>query len=510
MRRLCHTLLTGFFTVMLAVNAAAGKALVIDNGAVSNVVTFLQSRGIECTVITAASFVQGKEREYDFCILSGGSASITSGYLAEEYLMIDSALVPIFGICMGHQMIASHYDGWVGSLGAGTIQCTMNVAVHNLDELGMDYTEDSLNVWENHSWGVRGTVPGFTIYGESKYCVEFIKHDVKPLVGTQFHPENRRDGNQGYIVLDWFLNVFVPRFWERPRFTCDGSATVRMGQPFKYRITYNHPLGGTAAVTALGALPGWLTFRGDSLSGTPTACGQDTARFALKVNAAVYDTLVLVIAVLPNNLANGTTHRGDSQNFDANDPLERLWDGDVASAYGPGSGSSDSFWVEYDLGQVYRLDLLRFHGDNSGTWISTRYSVYVKQEVAESWQPVINDQPCRGTRWYETTVDIAARYLRLVVVGDTVAHTVQAREFEVFGEPETPTVVARLAAEPLWPARPGKAGLYDITGRFVGRVSTGRTGHHTQPTGIYIIVDETWIRNNGIIGKHLVSGGFLE
>ncbi|MGD9224138.1 MAG: DUF5123 domain-containing protein [Desulfobacteraceae bacterium] len=142
------------------------------------------------------------------------------------------------------------------------------------------------------------------------------------------------------------------------------------------------------------------------------------------------------------NLANDTTHIGDSENFGATEPVENLWDGEYSQQAGsPGNTGIDSFWVEFDLGAMYDLSMIRFYGDAEGTWVSKRYSVLVKKEETDEYTPIIDNADCFSSDMYQTDLsDVSARYIKLVVVGDTDAHATQCREFKVFGTPSTTVI----------------------------------------------------------------------
>ena len=135
----------------------------------------------------------------------------------------------------------------------------------------------------------------------------------------------------------------------------------------------------------------------------------------------------------PDNLANALTRMADSENFSTASPIAGLWDDDTSGNTGTTAASSDnSFWVEYDLGQIYDLSQSRFFGDAVGNWVSDEYSVLVKSALNDAYTTVIANAPARGNQWYEAMLNTQARFVKLEVVGDP-GKGVQAFEFEVKG-----------------------------------------------------------------------------
>ena len=135
------------------------------------------------------------------------------------------------------------------------------------------------------------------------------------------------------------------------------------------------------------------------------------------------------------NLANGSTHIDDSGEFSPDNPVCGLWDGDTnGSEIGsPGNQDIDSFWVEYDLGSIFRLKKVRLFGDSVGTWVSKSFRVEGKVSQDEPYTTLVDKKECSGNQWYEQAISARARFVRLTVTGDTDLHRTQAREFEVLG-----------------------------------------------------------------------------
>jgi len=140
---------------------------------------------------------------------------------------------------------------------------------------------------------------------------------------------------------------------------------------------------------------------------------------------------------LDDNLANGCSHVGNSQNFGLSSPASSLWDGIVSAGVFKSSAGNmeiDSFWVEYDLGTSYQLEKIKLFGDTYGSWVCKNFSVVTKLNVGDAYSNLVQSADCFGNQWFEKTVSKEARYIKLIVVGDVVMHRTQAMEFEVMGK----------------------------------------------------------------------------
>jgi hypothetical protein len=192
--------------------------------------------------------------------------------------------------------------------------------------------------------------------------------------------------------------------------------------------------------------PGLTLSRDGEITGFPENAGSYQINFKVKDElgqTAFEETAITISPDEGANLANGHTIIDHSENFDPGSPVDGLWDGDVSgeAAASPGSGESDSFWVEYDLGKRYRISTIRFFGEATGQWVSKSYRVEIRKSRKDGWFRLVDDEDCFADQWFETLVDDSVRYIRLTVTGDPAAGSVRARAFEVYaGDIETGTV----------------------------------------------------------------------
>ena len=245
--------------------------------------------------------------------------------------------------------------------------------------------------------------------------------------------------------------------------------TIANNNPPEGQISksYSHTLeasGGTAPYSwsvSSGALPAGLSLSsGGVISGTPVR-GQ-TSIFTVRVTDVNggQSTRELAISVMNPaevNLISSDFLYGNCGQFGSGNPLSALWNGDVsgAAASSPGSGTVDSFWVEFDFKEVHRLSRVRLFGDADGSWVSRTFSVFVKNDEYEPWTQIVNDKECFGNRWFESETTADARFLRLSVKGNPQSNSVQVRAFEVYGEPLSPGKTSIMTKAALNSVKPG-------------------------------------------------------
>ncbi len=148
----------------------------------------------------------------DLIILSGGMKQEVVDelngrhYYEQEFELIRNSKVPIFGICLGLQMMAYAMGGSLKKL--NNLQ-HKNIPV-KLNHIGHEILgHGDLFVHERHAWVVDeldGT--GFSVLAESDDGVEIIHHKHKNLFATQFHPEidvNKHSETNFWRLIDRFL-----------------------------------------------------------------------------------------------------------------------------------------------------------------------------------------------------------------------------------------------------------------------------------------------------------------
>ncbi|WP_436935958.1 GMP synthase subunit A [Halovenus marina] len=121
----------------------------------------------------------------DGLVLSGGPDISDIGN-CPAYLDLD---IPVFGICLGMQIIAAELDGRVGP---GEYGGYADVTVQITDETDplVGSLAPETRVWASHADEVKEVPSGFTRTARSDVCgVEAMSDTDRALFGVQWHPE---------------------------------------------------------------------------------------------------------------------------------------------------------------------------------------------------------------------------------------------------------------------------------------------------------------------------------
>ncbi len=132
-------------------------------------------------------------------ILSGGPLSIFEDQEDYAFLFDDSEL-PILGICYGMQIMGKVFGGVVEK---GVVGEYGHAKLH-FKEGTINSCPDSFDVWMSHSDHISKIPDGFIHLLESDNgLVAGIKHEQRPILGLQFHPEVHHS-EYGKEILDYF------------------------------------------------------------------------------------------------------------------------------------------------------------------------------------------------------------------------------------------------------------------------------------------------------------------
>ncbi|MEF8778028.1 MAG: GMP synthase subunit A [Natronomonas sp.] len=140
--------------------------------------------------------------EADGIVLSGGPDMDRIGR-STEYLDLD---VPVFGICLGMQLIAAELGGRVGS---GDYGGYADVTVDIEDEADplVGSLAPETRVWASHADEVKSLPEGFVRTAKSDICgVEAMSDTDRDLYGVQWHPEVAHT-EEGEAVFENFLAI---------------------------------------------------------------------------------------------------------------------------------------------------------------------------------------------------------------------------------------------------------------------------------------------------------------
>jgi carbamoyl-phosphate synthase small subunit len=180
------------------------KVLLLDCGVKNNIIRCLLAR--DCTVITVPWNHDISREKFDGLLISNGPGN--PEYCRETITGITYALdndIPIFGICLGNQLLALAAGGKVFKLKYGHRS-------HNQPVL-LKGTNRAFITSQNHGYAVdTDSLPQewkvlFTNINDG--TVEGIKHRGKPFFSVQFHPEASGGPSDTMFLFDDFIQMIL-------------------------------------------------------------------------------------------------------------------------------------------------------------------------------------------------------------------------------------------------------------------------------------------------------------
>jgi carbamoyl-phosphate synthase small subunit len=178
----------------------------IDYGAKLNILRHLVERGCKVTVVsgkTPLSEILALNPDGVFLSNGPGDPAATGVFAAEIIKGLIEKNIPIFGICLGHQLLSL-------ALGAKTEKLYQghrgaNHPVKNLRNGKVEITS------QNHGFVVGSdTLPDcveVTHISLFDGTIEGIKHKTKPAFSVQYHPESSPGPHDSLYLFDEFIKI---------------------------------------------------------------------------------------------------------------------------------------------------------------------------------------------------------------------------------------------------------------------------------------------------------------
>ena len=186
------------------------RVVAIDYGAKRNILRCLASAGCDVTVLPAtatAEDVMALHPEGVFLSNGPGDPAATGAYAVPMIKGVLAADLPVFGICLGHQMLAL-------ALGARTIK--MNHGHHGANHPVKDVTTGKVEITSmNHGFTVdsqtlpKGVDETHVSLFDGSNCG--IAVHGKPVFSVQYHPEASPGPQDSYYLFEKFAQAMKSR-----------------------------------------------------------------------------------------------------------------------------------------------------------------------------------------------------------------------------------------------------------------------------------------------------------
>lgn len=182
------------------------RILVIDNydSFVFNIVQYLAQLGAEVEVRRNDDVTPAEVVGFDGVLLSPGPGTPESAGVCTDVVRECAGLVPIFGVCLGHQAIAAVYGGVVDR--APELLHGKTSLVHHNGVGVLAGLPEPFVATRYHSLAVvPESVPdSLEVTGTTESGVIMaLRHRTLPVEGVQFHPESVLTVGGHLLLANW-------------------------------------------------------------------------------------------------------------------------------------------------------------------------------------------------------------------------------------------------------------------------------------------------------------------
>jgi carbamoyl-phosphate synthase small subunit len=191
-------------------NAAGGgyRVVAVDYGLKRNILRCLTSAGCAVTVVpatAAAEDILAMHPDGVFLSNGPGDPAATGVYAVPEIRKLVASGKPVFGICLGHQMLAL-------ALGAKTVK--MHQGHHGANHPVKDFTTGKVEIVSmNHGFAVdRASLPAgvrethVSLFDGSNTGLAL---DGRPVFSVQYHPEASPGPQDSHYLFQRFVEMMA-------------------------------------------------------------------------------------------------------------------------------------------------------------------------------------------------------------------------------------------------------------------------------------------------------------
>lgn len=193
----------------------AARILVVDNydSFVFNLVQYLGQLGAQCVVLRNDEVTPAEVLDFDGVLLSPGPGAPADAGVCPQIVSDCAGRIPIFGVCLGHQVIAEVYGGSVGR--APELLHGKTSLVHHHGDGVLSGLPDPFTATRYHSLAVADD--GFpeelevTARTDSGVIMALRHRDLDiDIEGVQFHPESVLTEGGHLMLANWLARCGDP------------------------------------------------------------------------------------------------------------------------------------------------------------------------------------------------------------------------------------------------------------------------------------------------------------